>query len=453
MPEIKFDQNFIFGASTAAYQIEGAWDEDGKGVSIWDHFAHLPGTMRHGHTGDVACDHYHRYREDVALMKELGLDSYRFSISWPRIFPQGKGPANRKGVDFYARLVDTLLDAGISPFITLFHWDMPQALWDDCRGWLGRDSVGYFTEFAHTMFRALGDRVEHWITHNEPKNVHIHAGYVHGNCPPQHKGGFRDGLLANHHMMLAHGKAVRAFRDEGCAGEIGITLAMGHARPLTDAEEDVAATHRAIEYDVFWNPDLLLTGRYSTLADAPHVRPFLPRSEPGDFETIATPMDFLGINHYRGNWIRHDDAPPFRFAFAGDDEIPIQERSGIGWPVTPESMYDTLTLVSRRYPRLKLYVTENGYADATKPGEQRKLDDCERIRFMQRYIANVHRAKAEGVNVAGYFAWSLMDNLEWGAGFEPRFGLISVDFDTLKREPKASAKWYRRFLSSRAYEM
>lgn len=451
MATINFSRDFLFGCATASYQIEGAWNEDGKGESIWDRFAHTPGRITHGHSGDVACDHYHRYKEDVAIMKELGLDVYRFSIAWPRIFPTGKGPVEQRGIDFYSRLVDEVLAAGIQPFPTLFHWDLPQALWDTYQGWLSRDVAGYFADYADTMFKALGDRVQHWITHNEPKNVHIAGGYVNGHSAPGHKGGWKDGLLANHNIMLGHGKAVQAFRARDTGGEIGITLAMGAVRPFTDSQDDAAAARLAVEWDVFWNPELMYRGRHVSLAEREQVAAIMPAAEMGDLETIATPTDFLGINHYRANWARHDDSSPFGFSFVYGKE-PAETYSGIGWPVTPWSMYETLALVNQRYPGIKLYITENGYADAVPPGEPLKVQDPERTEFLKGYIANAWKAKNEGVNLAGYMAWSLLDNLEWTSGFEPRFGLVAVDFDSLGRTPKDSAKWYRELLRSRTYE-
>ncbi|MBD3239698.1 MAG: beta-glucosidase [Chitinivibrionales bacterium] len=452
MATVTFPDNFVFGCATAAYQIEGAWDADGKGPSIWDTFAHTPGKIKHGHSGDIACDHYHRYAEDVALMKEIGLGAYRFSVSWPRIVPDGVGKVNQAGIDFYSRLVDELLAAGIQPFPTLFHWDMPQNLFDRYRGWLGRDTAYRFADYAETMFRALGDRVHHWITHNEPKNVHISSGYVGANGPPEVGGGFEAGLAANHIIMLAHGLAVQAFRSSDCDGEIGITLAMGAARPLSDSKEDAEATERAVEWDVFWNLELLFNGRYSDLTERPQVKALMPQFDKHDLEVIATPMDFLGINHYRANWAENDPEHPLGYHFIWGKREPCDERTGIGWPVTPWSMYETLTMVSARFPDVKLYITENGYADSVPPGEPPKVSDPERIAFLRRYIASAAKAMAEGVNLVGYFVWSLLDNLEWSSGFEPRFGIIAVDFDTQERTLKDSAKWYRELLRARRIE-
>ncbi len=452
MAPVIFPDQFLLGCATAAYQIEGAWNEDGKGPSIWDTFAHTPGTIKHGHTGDIACDHYHRYAEDVALMKEIGLDAYRFSIGWPRIVPDGVGKVNQAGIDFYSRLVDELLAAGIRPFPTLFHWDMPQNLFDRYRGWLGRDTAYRFAEYADTMFRALGDRVHHWITHNEPKNVHINTGYVGAGSPPQVGGGLEAGLAANHVIMLAHGLAVQAFRSSDCHGEIGITLAMGTARPLSDSKDDAEATERALAWDVFWNLELLFDGRYGELAERPRIAALMPRFDKHDLDVIATPMDFLGINHYRANWAEHDPDDPLGFHFVWGEREPCDERTGIGWPVTPWSMYETLELVNRRYPGTKLYVTENGYADAIPPGQPPKVSDPQRISFLRRYIASAAKAMVNGVNLAGYFVWSLLDNLEWSSGFQPRFGIVAVDFDTRERTLKDSAKWYRELLRTRRIE-
>ncbi len=440
MAEIALPKGFVVGSATSAYQIEGAWQEDGKGESIWDRHCHESGRVARGDTGDRACDHYHRYREDVAIMREMGLDAYRFSVSWPRVLPAGRGQVEQRGLDFYGRLVDALLEAGIQPFVTLFHWDMPQALWDDCRGWLGRDTAYHFADYAELMFRTLGDRVNHWVTHNEPKGVHIPTGYVMGSSPPGHRGGWKDGLLANHHMMLAHGLAVQRLR--GCCphAEIGITLSMGPAHPLHDTDEDRGAAERALEWDMFWNLELLLRGRYSMLSQRPSIATIMPEYDPSDLTLMSTPMDFLGVNHYRANWYAGSNSSELGFCFAANDRIPCTERTGNGWPITPESMYETLMLLEKRYPGLPVYITENGCADHVEDIDAVKVDDPERIHFLERYISNALKARSEGANLKGYFVWSLLDNFEWNAGYAHRFGLVAVDYRTQERSVKSSGR-------------
>ncbi len=441
----EFPDSFIFGAATSSYQIEGSWDVDGKGESIWDRFTHA-GKAHKGQTGDVACDHYHRYKEDVALMKEMGLDAYRFSISWPRVLPEGRGRVEQRGLDFYDRLVDELLAAGIQPYATLFHWDMPQALWERYQGWMSRESVEDFAVYARLMFDRLGDRVTGWLTHNEPKNVHIATGYAGDGCPGLN-GGWKAGLQANHHIMLAHGAAVREFRASGVKGQIGITLAMSHALPLTDSEADREACREGIEWDIFWNLELLFNGRYSWLAEDPKIAAILPETQEGDFDLIAEPMDYLGINHYMRNWFKAAPESDRGFAFAWGDELPFDEHNGLGWPVTPDSIYETLRLVHERFPHVPLYITENGYADRVDDITEIKIEDPERESYYQRYLSQVARALADGIDVRGYFAWSLLDNFEWAAGYPPHFGLIAVDFQTLERHWKRSARWYGEFLA------
>ena len=440
--------NFLFGATTASYQIEGAWNIDGKGESTWDRFAHTPGTIARAESGDVACDHFHHYETDVSIMRDIGLDAYRFSISWPRVMPEGTGRVEARGLDFYDRLIDSLLSAGIRPCATLYHWDLPQILWELYRGWLSRDCAHHFADYASRMFARFGDRVDCWITLNEPKNVHIATSYVHGWMPPCHKGGWKDGLLANHNILLGHGSAVEAFRASGATGRIGVTLAMAHALPLSDSDADATATQRAIEWDVFWNPELVLRGRFSALSLDPQIQSLMPRVEEGDLAIIGAPIDFLGINHYRRNWIREDPTAELGFAFASGEECPCDEFNGIGWPVTPDSIYHTLRLISQRYPEMPLIVTENGYADEIVDRNVLKLEDPERIAFLQRYLHWIHKALEDGIPLEGYFIWSLLDNLEWDSGYAPRFGLVAVEASNQQRHLKASARWLRQFLKN-----
>jgi beta-glucosidase len=444
MTQYTFPTEFVFGAATAAHQIEGAWAEDGKGASIWDAWAHAGHTKA---TADVACDHYHRWREDVAMMKRMGLRAYRFSIAWPRVFPEGTGRIERRGLDFYSRLVDELLAAGIQPFVTLFHWDMPQALWERHRGWLSRNVASYFADYAAECFRVLGDRVQHWITHNEPKNIHVHTGYRDGSSAPGHKGGQRDCLLAAHNMLLGHGLAVQAYRASGHGGRIGITEAAGLPHPHSSDLKDALAAGYALEYDCFWHVDAICKGRYPELVNAAFIRPLMPANFEADYPVISTPIDFLGINYYRDNWFSYDESAPVRFRFNDPPQIP---RTPWGNLITPEGTHGLLMAFHQRVPNMDLYITENGFAgtDQTEAvGADGRVADADRTRFLEQYLSHAARAVREGARLKGYFVWSLMDNYEWGT-YEPRFGLVYVDYKTQRRYLKDSATWYRQLIRS-----
>ncbi|MGW7482995.1 GH1 family beta-glucosidase [Nonomuraea muscovyensis] len=435
---------FLWGTATAAYQIEGATGEDGRGPSVWDTFAHEPGRVRDGHTGDVACDHYHRWREDVALMSELGAGAYRFSISWPRVLPEGIGAPNPQGLDFYDRLVDGLLAAGITPVPTLFHWDLPQAL-QDRGGWLNRDVAGWFADYAAVVAERLADRVRMWITLNEPF-VHMAFGYGMGiHAPGQAL--LLDALPVAHHQLLGHGLAVRALRAAG-AEQVLLTNNCTPVRPASGSPQDVAA---ADAYDVLHNrlfADPVLLGRYPDLSaygvDAPDdalgVRD-------GDLATIAAPLDGLGVNYYNPTRIAAPAGAEPGLPFA-DVGITGHPTTAFGWPVVPDGLRELLTGLRDRYGAAlpPIYVTENG---CSQPDEltPEGVDDQERIAFLRDHIAAMERARAEGVDVRGYFVWSLLDNFEWAEGYHQRFGLVHVDFATQRRTPKASFRWYRDFLA------
>ncbi|MEU8104996.1 GH1 family beta-glucosidase [Nonomuraea muscovyensis] len=437
---------FLWGSATAAYQIEGATGEDGRGPSVWDTFAHEPGRVRDGHTGDVACDHYHRWREDVALMSELGAGAYRFSISWPRVLPEGIGAPNPQGLDFYDRLVDGLLAAGITPVPTLFHWDLPQAL-QDRGGWLNRDVAGWFADYAAVVAERLADRVRMWITLNEPF-VHMAFGYGMGiHAPGQAL--LLDALPVAHHQLLGHGLAVRALRAAG-AEQVLLTNNCTPVRPASGSPQDVAA---ADAYDVLHNrlfADPVLLGRYPDLSaygvDAPDdalgVRD-------GDLATIAAPLDGLGVNYYNPTRIAAPAGAEPGLPFA-DVGITGHPTTAFGWPVVPDGLRELLTGLRDRYGAAlpPIYVTENG---CSQPDEltPEGVDDQERIAFLRDHIAAMERARAEGVDVRGYFVWSLLDNFEWAEGYHQRFGLVHVDFATQRRTPKASFRWYRDFLAGR----
>lgn len=445
MAKVSFPDQFVWGCATASYQIEGAWDEDGKGESIWDRFAHTPDQIRDGDTGDVACDHYHRYKDDVALMKELGLGGYRFSIAWPRIFPSGKGQVNQKGLDFYSRLVDELLAADITPFPTLYHWDLPQALQNE-GGWANRDTAQRFAEYAATVVDQLGDRVKQWLIFNEPWVFTI-LGYLTGTHAP----GIRDASMAlrtTHIVNLAQGLAARSMRATGKVGKLGTAFSMGGAYPASESEEDRAAAERHFRFSNLWFLEPVLHGRYPD-AYVGGTDPARLGVEPGDMEIVRAPLDFIGINLYTRSIIANDP----QNANLGTRQVPVRdaERTDFGWEVYPEALHDVIMRIWRDY-KLPIYVTENGCSYGEGPDERGLVADQRRVSFYQRYIGQVGRAIEEGADVRGYYAWSLYDNFEWGMGYSQRFGIVHVDFETQRRTIKQSGYWYRDAIAANGYE-
>ncbi|MBX6748992.1 MAG: beta-glucosidase [Micromonosporaceae bacterium] len=438
------DHPFWWGVSTSAYQIEGAVRADGRGVSIWDTFTHEPGRIATGETGDVACDHYHRHAEDVALMAGLGIDAYRFSVAWPRVQPDGRGPVNQRGLDFYRRLVDDLLAAGIAPVLTLYHWDLPQAL-QERGGWLDRDTAARFAEYADLVAAALGDRVALWITLNEPF-VHTVFGYAMGVHAPGLALMF-GALSAAHHQLLGHGLAVSALRSRTGSpiaiannySPVVVAGGTGRAEPWvgepSDADHAAADAYDALHNRLFTDP---LFGRgYPSGFDLPVAD--------GDLEVIAAPIDAIGVNYYQPTAIRAPSTPDsdLPFDIVALEGYPVTD---FGWPVVPDGLRDILTRLHRDYGR-PLYVTENGCAYADTPDDQR------RIEYLSSHIDAVQAARSAGADVRGYFVWSLIDNFEWAEGTSKRFGLVHVDFDTLVRTPRASYAWLRdRIARSRAEE-
>ena len=444
---IAFPKDFIWGVATSAYQIEGAWDEDGKGVSIWDTFCSQPGNIHQNEHGRTAADHYHRLDEDLDLMQELGLQAYRFSISWPRVQPGGKGQPNQAGLDFYDRLVDGLLERGIRPFPTLFHWDLPQALQDD-GGWTSRDTALAFGEYARIVGDCLGDRVTDWITHNEPLVVAL-LGHLTG----EHAPGIQDpvaALQAGYHLLLSHGLAVQALRAATKPGsKVGITLNLSPAHPASESEEDQAAAQRV---DMVMNKtflDPVLRGQYPEGAEA-LLGPLLPAAQPGDLETMSVPLDFLGINYYTRGVIRHDPDVPVMQASAVHPEG--SEYSQM-WEIYPPGLYELLSRVWDDYHPASILVTENGIPVPDGPDFDGKVRDYRRISYLREHLAQVQRVIGEGVPVDGYFVWSLLDNFEWAFGYRLRFGLVYVDFDTLKRTVKESGRWYASAIRSSGFEL
>jgi len=442
--KITFPEGFIWGVATAAYQIEGAWNEDGKGESIWDRFSHTPGKIAHGDTGDVACDHYHRWREDVALMKELGLHAYRFSISWPRLLPQGRGRVNDAGLDFYSRLVDALLEAAIEPFVTLYHWDLPQAL-QDRGGWPERATAEAFVEYADLVARKLGDRVKHWITLNEPF-VSAIAGYLEGQHAPGHSD-LDEALAAAHHLLLAHGWAVPVILRNSPEVQVGITLNLSGQTPASPSAADRAAAWQRDGVINRWFLDPLSARGYPAdiVQHYGHPMDFV---QAGDLEAIAVSLDFLGVNYYARGVVRSsvlteaENVPRTVF--------PNPERTEMGWEVYPEGLYEVLGRLHFDYRFPALYVTENGAAYPDQIGPDGQVDDPLRVAFLKGHLAAAARAIAAGVPLRGYFAWSLMDNFEWAHGYSKRFGLIYVDYPTQRRVLKTSAHWYRQVIAANA---
>jgi beta-glucosidase len=452
---VQFPDGFIWGAATSSYQIEGAWDEDGKGESIWDRFTHTPGNILDGSNGDVACDHYHRWREDVALMKELGLQAYRFSISWPRILPDGRGKVNQAGLDFYSRLVDGLLEAGIEPFPTLYHWDLPQALQDE-GGWAARSTAEAFVEYADVVSRRLGDRVKHWITHNEPWTTTI-MGYQNGAHAPGLKD-YHTALRASHHLLLSHGWAVPVLRRNSPGAEVGITLVLF---PLVPGSDDITVLPVFRKFDGYfnrWYLDPLYGRHYPADAVAEHISlGHLPAGgmtfvERGDLEAIAATTDFLGVNYYTPVMLRslvppEAETEPLALLYHG----PEYEYTEIGMMIYADGLRHLLNRLHFEYHPGKIYITENGASYSDGPDREGRIRDLRRLDYVRDHLAAARRAIDCGVPLAGYFLWSLMDNFEWSFGYAQRFGIFWVDFDTQQRIPKDSALWYKRVIAGNGF--
>lgn len=447
---IQFPENFLWGAATSSYQIEGAWQADGKGESIWDRFSHTPGKIKDGRNGDVACDHYNLMPQDVALMQSLGLQAYRFSLSWPRILPAGRGAVNEAGLDFYERLVDSLLTASITPFITLYHWDLPQVLQDE-GGWSSRSTAEAFVQYADVVSQRLGDRVKNWITHNEPWVVSL-LGYAYGHHAPGIQD-FTQALQASHHLLLSHGWAVPVIRQNSPEAEVGITL---NLTPVYPASPSPADYQRARYIDGNLNRWFLdpLYGRHYP-ADMVHVygeQGYLPDGmafvQPGDLAAISVPTDFLGLNNYSRIIARDETA---------EDNLPrtlepYDNHTEIGWEVAPEGIRDLLLRLAYDYRPPKIYITENGASYSDGPDENGRVADSRRQTYLQTYLTAIHEAVEIGVPLAGYFVWSLLDNFEWAYGYEQRFGIIWVDYETQARLLKDSALWYRSVIAENGFK-
>jgi beta-glucosidase len=442
----RLPRTFRWGAATSAYQIEGAVAEDGRTPSIWDTFCRVPGAVDNGDNGDTACDHYHRMPQDVALIRDLGIDTYRFSVSWPRVQPGGRGPVNPAGVAFYDRLVDELLAQGIDPWVTLYHWDLPQEL-EDAGGWPERDTAYRFADYAQLVYDRLGDRVAHWTTLNEPWCSAM-LGYVEGVQAPGRRD-FAAGIRAVHHLLLGHGLAALRLRASATGRlDLAITLNLSTANPATDSPADHDAARRADGINTRLYLDPLVHGRYpeDVVADLAARRVHLP-IQAGDLEIISTPIDTLGVNYYfshLASGVGEDGSTRDAAGHPVGRALPYGlPRTAIGWEIMPDDFRDLLVRVGRDYPGIPIVITENGAAFADQPDEDGYVRDDDRTEYLAAHIAAVAGAREAGADIRGYFAWSLLDNFEWAYGYDKRFGIVRVDYETQKRTPKQSALWYR----------
>lgn len=451
MSSVTFPKTFCWGVATSAYQIEGAVGEDGRGESIWDRFAKTPGNVGDGSTGDIACDHYHRFREDIAIMKRLELRAYRFSIAWPRVVPAGRGAVNERGLDFYARLVDALLEAGIEPFATLFHWDLPQPL-EDAGGWPSRDTAQAFVDYTDVVTRSLGDRVKAWITHNEPWCTSM-LGYQKGIHAP----GRRDwgaALSASHHVLLSHGLSVPVIRANSRSARVGIALNLTPATPASPSAADREACRHFDGWFNRWFLDPLHGRQYPADMVADYVATGrlspegLSAARPGDLAAIAAPTDFLGINYYTRAVVRSHDVPEEQNHPRTVHLAPESSFTDMGWEVHPEGLFEILTRVHLEHRPATIYVTENGASYMTGPNDAGRVPDAKRVCFLRDHLGAAHRALEAGVPLAGYFVWSLLDNFEWDRGYSQRFGIVWVDYRTQERILKDSALFYAEVVSS-----
>ncbi|MCA0989300.1 GH1 family beta-glucosidase [Guptibacillus algicola] len=440
---MKFDKQFTFGTATSSYQIEGAYQEGGRTPSIWDMFCDIPGKVHEGHNGDVACDHYNRYEEDIQIIKDLGVDSYRFSIAWPRIFP-AKGVYNAEGMAFYKTLAKRLREEGIKPAVTLYHWDLPMWAHDE-GGWVNRDSVKWFLEYAEVCFRELDDLVDSWITHNEPWCAGF-LGYHLGVHAPGHRN-LDEAVRAVHHMLLSHGEAVNMLKqDFKSKTSIGITLNLSPVYPKTDSVNDRLAANNSDGYSNRWFLDPVFKGSYpvdmmNLFSKYVHSYDFIKE---GDLETISTPCDFFGINYYSRGLVEFNAANDFLTAGAHSD----YEKTGMGWDIAPEEFKDLIRRLRNEYTNLPIYITENGAAYDDKL-ENGRVNDQKRIDYVNKHLQAVSDLNEEGMNIQGYFLWSLLDNFEWSFGYDKRFGIIYVDYQTQERVWKDSARWYSEVVKNR----
>ncbi|MGM0498773.1 MAG: GH1 family beta-glucosidase [Bacillota bacterium] len=445
MAKLIFPEDFEWGAATASYQIEGAANEDGKGESIWDRFSHQKGNIKNNDTGDAACDHYHRYQEDVKLMKKIGLDTYRFSIAWPRIMPAGSGKINQKGIDFYKSLIDELLTAGIKPAATLYHWDLPQKL-QDKGGWENRDTAKYFNQYAQLMYKELGDLVPRWITHNEPFVVSMVA-----NLWGEHAPGYKDrkkALQVAHNLLLSHGMAVKSFRESGIEGEVGITLNLAPVYANSENKKDQIAKDYSDAFNNRWFLDPIFKGKYPEKLMALYQQKFDNPFEikTGDLEIISSNIDFLGINYYSRALVEYDEAKLLNFKTI---KTKNSDYTAMNWEVYPQGLTDLLLRLDAEYTKKPIFITENGAAYNDQIAEDGSVHDKKRVDYLEKHFQAAHQAIEKGVNLAGYYVWSLMDNFEWAYGYSKRFGIIYIDYDNgQNRILKDSAKMYSQVIEN-----
>ncbi|SHN22126.1 GH1 family beta-glucosidase [Gracilibacillus kekensis] len=446
MAIIQFPKDMKWGTATASYQIEGATNEGGRGVSIWDTFAKTPGNVINGDNGDVACDSYHRYEEDVEMMKELGIDVYRFSVAWPRIFPNGTGEINQEGLDYYHRLVDKLLEAGIEPMCTLYHWDLPQAL-QDKGGWNNRETIDAFVNYAEVMFKEFSGKIKQWLTLNEPWCISFLSNFIGVHAP-----GNQDLQLAtqiSHHLLVAHGKTVKKFRELGIDGQIGFAPNTTWLEPYSNRQEDIDACNREIGWYIEWFMDPVFKGTYPQfLVDWFKKKGVELDIQEGDMETINQPVDFLGINYYTGHIARYKENE----GLLDWEMVEMNyERTDIGWPIFPEGFYNVLMRIKDSYGDIPIYITENGSCYNDEP-ENGRVKDAGRINYLQQHLTALSRAISSGVNVKGYITWSLMDNFEWAEGYTMRFGIVHVNYRTLERTKKDSYYWFKQTIDNNWFE-
>ncbi len=436
-----------WGVATASYQIEGAVKEGGRGPSIWDTFSKTPGKVVNGDNGDVACDSYHRYEEDIAIMKELGIDYYRFSVAWPRIFPNGTGEVNQEGLDFYHRFVDTLLENGIEPMCTLYHWDLPQAL-QDKGGWDNRETIDAFVNYAEVMFKEFNGKIKHWITFNEPWCSSYLSNYIGAHAP-----GYTDLQLAMnvaHHILVAHGKAVVKFRELDVDGQIGYAPNVEWNEPYSNKQEDIDACKRAGAWFIEWFFDPVFKGSYPQfMVDWFKEKGAEPKIEDGDMEIISQPIDFLGINYYTGSVGRYAEGSGL---FDHERVDTGYQKTDIGWNIYPEGFYKVLRYITDNYGQVPIYITENGSCYNDEPVDG-KVNDEGRINYLQRHLVALHRSMEAGVNIKGYLTWSLLDNFEWAEGYTMRFGIVHVNYRTLERTKKESYYWYKQTVHNKFFEV
>ncbi|MBD0384470.1 GH1 family beta-glucosidase [Paenibacillus sedimenti] len=447
MAQIRFPEDFHWGAATAAYQIEGAWKDDGRGASIWDTFSHTPGKVKNGDNGDVACDSYNRYKEDIGLMKDLGITMYRFSIAWPRIFPDGTGELNLKGLEYYSNLVDELLAAGIEPVCTLYHWDLPQTL-QDCGGWENRDTIDAFVAYSEIIFREFAGRIKYWITLNEPWCISFLSNYVGIHAP-----GNRDLQLAvtiSHHLLIAHGRTVKRFRELGIEGQIGFAPNVTWLEPYSNRKEDVDACRRGVAYFLEWFMDPVLLGTYPQfMLDWFAAKGVNLEIQDGDMQDMRYSIDFIGINYYTGNVGRYKQDEGL---FDYEDIDTGYAKTDFDWFICPDGFYNVLCYITQRYGNIPLLITENGacYNDEVEEG---CVNDTRRIQYLKQHLIQLNRCLESGVNLIGYLTWSLLDNFEWAEGYGKRFGLIHVDFQTLTRTRKNSFYWYKEVICKSGFDL